>query len=1393
MIVGVIGTPEVGATTTTIQSYIHNLYNTGAPAPSFVLFVGDVAQCPTFSTSNGVSDREYCDIENDLFPEMYYGRFSATNAGELQSILDKTMMYDQFTMPDPSYLGNAVMIAGMDGGFGDSHGNGQINYGTEHYFNAAHGINSNTYLYPNSGSNSANIVQNVSDGVAYINYTAHGSDNSWSDPSFTQSNINGLSNSGKYTLAVGNCCLTSTYENPECFAETWLRAEDKGAIGYIGGSNSTYWDEDYWWGVGFHPSAEINGTAYPIADTGIGVYDGLFHDTGQAEHLHYVTNDALVFSGNLAVTESGSTLTEYYWNIYNLMGDPSLSVYYGVPEANPVSHLPILFTTNTAFDITAAPGSYVGLTQNGVIMAAGTVDASGSASFVLDTLLTPGTAHIVVMAQNLEPYIVDVNVIVPATISIVPSVIDVNTTTDLTVTVLGADGITPQVGVNVWAEGVDYSTTPVATNASGVAVVTVNYQYGPILGIIGQETGQPYLLFTEQVAVNAAAFTTPDLTVSTDIGMVDMFALNLPGTLHSTVGEPGTTLYGIAPDGTVTSSGTGDLTLTPAETGFVTGLIAKSGYDLYTEDFEVIEAFGTMTGHVDAAGVNAAGAIVVGSDAMGTEVFTATCDASGNYDVGSDILVADYTITVDYFGYLPYEDSFFVNYGANTNYITLVAAPSGVLTGFVFDSDTFEPLEGIVRIYRPDTGDLYAEAICDATGEYTTTQLPYFTYNVVVRAYHHVPVQVEISIEAPVTEKDFDLLATNGDILIISHGVKGTTADKLDEKGNLIASGYTPVESKTTADLVADLEYLGYSAQVEDINAINPADWVLYDMLLMTAGDNTSDVPAGFQTALTSFAAAGGHYIVEGGEVFYNHNGSGFGADVLHCADWDGDSSGSVTVADAAHYVMSVPNVITGPITVAYAGYGDQDSVSPTADAVMVGGWTEGSSASVITYDSNPAPAGGQYVGLCFNYSAMDIEPRQQLLQNAVTWLLALEIGNCSVSGTVTLQGETNHAGIAVEALPGGGSTVTAADGSYSFPGLYAGTYNIRASKQLWSVAIVDVTLEDGQNLTGIDMLLTPIQEMADCSQPALAIPDNNPAGVSDTMTLALPQATVANVEVYVDITHTWQGDLLLNLTSPEGTTVVLHDRTGSSDDNIYGWYPEELTPAGDLGLFAGEILSGDWTLFVSDNAGADTGTLNEWCLTIEYGGVQPVMLSNSSVVADADGVHLSWELSLTEENIYFNVLRSPAGENNFAELDITPEVSSPLSYLASDTSAEPGVSYNYQVNFSLDDNSSVLFTSEAIMVPTMPNALHRNVPNPFNPSTKITYDLSQPSMVKLTIYDIAGRVVCNLVNEHVGAGRHDVIWAGKNNKGEPVTSGVYFYLVEAGGFRQSKRMMLVK
>ena len=414
VVVGVIGSPEVGSTTASIQSYIHDLYNNATPelpAPSFVVFVCDVAQCPTFTVSGDATDRPYCAVDGDEIPDIYYGRLSATNSSQLQAILDKTMMYDQYTMPDPSYLENVTLIAGVDGTFATTHGNGQLNYGTTHYFNASHGISSNTYLYPASGSAGSAIIQSVSDGLAFINYTAHGSVTSWADPSFTQSDINGLSNSGEYCLAIGNCCVTSTYDYSECFAETWLRAVDKGAIGYIGGSNNTYWDEDYWWGVGYHPSSEINGTAYPYESTGMGAYDGLFHDHGEAMTQWYVVNDALIFCGNLAVTEAGSSLTSYYWNIYNLMGDPSLSTFLGVPSANSVSTSAL---GSSSITVSADPGSYVGFTQNGTLVGAGTVGASGTEVIDFFTTLAPGVdLHMVVMAQNRIPYVEDIPLAAP--------------------------------------------------------------------------------------------------------------------------------------------------------------------------------------------------------------------------------------------------------------------------------------------------------------------------------------------------------------------------------------------------------------------------------------------------------------------------------------------------------------------------------------------------------------------------------------------------------------------------------------------------------------------------------------------------------------------------------------------------------------------------------------------------------------------------------------------------------------------------------------------------------------------------------------------------------------------------------------------------------------------
>ena len=142
--------------------------------------------------------------------------------------------------------------------------------------------------------------------------------------------------------------------------------------------------------------------------------------------------------------------------------------------------------------------------------------------------------------------------------------------------------------------------------------------------------------------------------------------------------------------------------------------------------------------------------------------------------------------------------------------------------------------------------------------------------------------------------------------------------------------------------------------------------------------------------------------------------------------------------------------------------------------------------------------------------------------------------------------------------------------------------------------------------MTDVNFILTPTLVDEVCLHPDLAIPDNNPTGVSSNMTVAMNGATVSSMEVYVGITHTYQGDLIVKVISPSGRTVTLHNRTGGTTDNIIGYYPSQLTPTESLDGMIGEATDGQWRLTVSDNAGVDVGTLNDWCVKITHGGLNP-------------------------------------------------------------------------------------------------------------------------------------------------------------------------------------------
>lgn len=405
------GDPGVGTTRDEMKAYLKNLYLSSTPedpAPTYLLIVGDVEQIPS-SQASGLTDLYYAEYDGngDYFPEVFYGRFSARDTNELISQINKTLEYEQYLFPDPSFLDTAVMIAGVDGSYSSKWCNGQINYGTRNYINPEHGITSHTYLYPESGSSAADIKQNISNGVGFVNYTGHGFSNRWDNPSLSITDIPDLQNTGKYPLMIGNACSTTSFGNPECFAEALVRAENKGALGYIGCTNDSYWDEDFYWAVGVGPIS-----ANPTYDeTGLGAYDRTFHDNGEPVSDWYITQGQIVYAGNLAVTTGNIQKAKYYWEIYHLMGDPSLMVYFSVPDTLEVYYPPTIpIGMNTLF-IHTEPNAYVGFSLDDQLLDAKHADESGSVILSFTELTITGTADLVVTKQNREPFIKTIDII----------------------------------------------------------------------------------------------------------------------------------------------------------------------------------------------------------------------------------------------------------------------------------------------------------------------------------------------------------------------------------------------------------------------------------------------------------------------------------------------------------------------------------------------------------------------------------------------------------------------------------------------------------------------------------------------------------------------------------------------------------------------------------------------------------------------------------------------------------------------------------------------------------------------------------------------------------------------------------------------------------------------
>jgi hypothetical protein len=392
---------------TQIKETLAGIYKASSvtdPPPEYLLIIGDVNRIPYYGTggSGNVTDMYYGEFDGngDYIPEMFIGRLPVADTTELKTVTNKIIQYEKFQFADTNnFYSRAMASAGYDDGYA-SYMNGQVKYAITNYLTKANGIDEFHFNYPQSLTAKDSIIEIINKGVSFINYTGHGESDGWLNINIKSPDIPLFHNKNMYPFIISNACSTAQFNLSTSFGSGMLLTPDKGAIGYIGCSNDSYWDEDYYWAVG--PGTISADPTY--AGSGLGAYDRMFHTHGESPSDWYFTMGQINYAGNLAVSASTSPRKQYYWETYNLIGDPSVIPILGKPGKFNISLPDTLPNGMKSLSLNVDPFAYVAVSHFDTLWDASFASNSGTA-----VLNMPGLSNdsclVVITGQNKIPVI----------------------------------------------------------------------------------------------------------------------------------------------------------------------------------------------------------------------------------------------------------------------------------------------------------------------------------------------------------------------------------------------------------------------------------------------------------------------------------------------------------------------------------------------------------------------------------------------------------------------------------------------------------------------------------------------------------------------------------------------------------------------------------------------------------------------------------------------------------------------------------------------------------------------------------------------------------------------------------------------------------------------------
>ena len=359
---------------------------------TWVVLVGDRQQVPTLSGlyDGSDSDSRYAMVAgNDLYPDLYISRISATNSTQVQTQVAKFVAYER----DPASGAGAAWYsrgAGIASDEGSPTDFARADLLRDDLL--AYSFTGVDQIYQGLGGTTAGITTALNEGRSLINYLGHGSGTSWTSVTFGTAQIHALTNSGRLPWIVDVSCSNGNFALGECFAEAWLRAgtpgDPRGAVGMMSATSLAPW--------------------VPPTLMQAEVVDLLTRD---AEN----TLGALYYSGLMRVLDeyAGVPVARQVVEQNVIFGDCSLMVRTSAPGQYQVVDTPVIEPGSEALSLIVAGGPHatVAVTSGEDLLGSGVTDSEGRVVIALAVPLAEGAiVDFTITGYNMVPYLGTVTV-----------------------------------------------------------------------------------------------------------------------------------------------------------------------------------------------------------------------------------------------------------------------------------------------------------------------------------------------------------------------------------------------------------------------------------------------------------------------------------------------------------------------------------------------------------------------------------------------------------------------------------------------------------------------------------------------------------------------------------------------------------------------------------------------------------------------------------------------------------------------------------------------------------------------------------------------------------------------------------------------------------------------